>query len=234
MNENIPMFDWQQIRRFGGDPSRLPEETIFINRPPSAWQQYGGIIVGTLIFILIQLALIVVLLVNVRRRKRVESVLSKSEAEFHAIFEGMFDSVIFADMDRHIRLVNTAFSQLFGYRADEASGRTTEFLYADPADYLDQGRRRFHGGLEIEGGSYELQYQRKEVRCSGPNRTVRGLSAQAARCSALWACTETSPKKGQTKKKKSNSKRNCTRSRKWRPSASSPVGWRMILTICWG
>ena len=185
MNENIPMFDWQQIRRFGGDPSRLPEGTIFLNRPPSAWQQYGGIIVGTLIFILSQSLLIVALLVNIRRRKRVESVLSKSEAEFHAIFEGMFDSVIFADLDRHIRLVNTAFSQMFGYRAEEAIGRTTEFLYTDPADYLDQGRRRFHGGPEIEGGSYELQYRRKDgslfwaesngTRVVGPGGAVLGI-----------------------------------------------------------
>ena len=185
MNENIPMFDWQQIRRWGGDVGRLPANTVFINRPPSAWQQYGGAIIGTLSFILVQSVLIVVLLVNIRRRKRAESVLSKSEADFHAIFNGIDDAIVLTDLGRRIRLVNPAFLRIFGYRADEVIGRTTELFYADSADYAEQGRRRFHGKPGGEIGVYELRYRHKDgsvfwaessgARIVDPSGTVLGM-----------------------------------------------------------
>ncbi len=79
MVQHIPMLDWQQIRRWGGDVSKLPMNTVFLDRPLSVWQQYHGLIVGTLVFILIQLLLIVALLVNIRRRKIAEAILVKSE-----------------------------------------------------------------------------------------------------------------------------------------------------------
>ena|GEM_PF-1490156 len=79
--ENIPMFDWQQIQRWGGDASRLPQNAVFVNRPPSAWRQYGWAISGTLLFILIQSALITVLLINIRRRKRAEEEFRRLNAE---------------------------------------------------------------------------------------------------------------------------------------------------------
>ena len=109
-NDNMPMFDWQQIRRWGGEPGRLPKDTVFLNRPPSVWQQYGTAIAGTLLFVLAQSVLIGVLLVNIRRRKRAEQVLGESEAKFHAIFDGILDSVVFTDTERRIRLINPAFT----------------------------------------------------------------------------------------------------------------------------
>jgi len=183
--ENIPMFDWRQIERWGGDASRLPARTIFVNRPPSAWQQYGAIIVATLFFILAQAVLIAALAANIRRRKRAEKVLGESEANFRAIFDGIPDAVVFADAARRIRLVNPAFTRLFGYAAEEAAGRSTEFLYADPADYADQGRRRFHAAPDGEAGAYEMRYRRKDgtefwaesggARVLGPDGTLLGL-----------------------------------------------------------
>ncbi len=185
-SENVPMFDWQQIKRWGGEARRLPPNTVFVNRPPTAWQQYGGSIVGALAFILVQSAFIAVLLINIRGRKRAEGVLARSEADFHAIFEGISDSVLFADTERHILRVNQAFSRLFGYTTEDVIGHTTEFLYADPADYAEQGRLRFHPGTKAEGGVYELRYRRKDgsefwaetsgTRIVGPGGALLGLA----------------------------------------------------------
>jgi len=80
-NENIPMFGWLQILRWGGDISRLPAHAVFVNRPPSAWQQYGAIIVGTLIFLLAQSALIAVLPASIRRRKQAEEEVRRLNAD---------------------------------------------------------------------------------------------------------------------------------------------------------
>lgn len=161
-NENIPMFDWEVIQHWKGDVRRLPANTVFVNRTPSVWQQYGGIVAFTMIFIIIQSVMIVVLLINIRRRKIAERVLDKRDADLHAIFENIFDSVVFTDSERHICRVNPSFMRMFGYTADEVLGHTTEFLYADPADYSEQGRRRFHKGSDCESGIYEVRYRRKD------------------------------------------------------------------------
>ena len=160
-NVKIPIFDWGQIQRWGGDISQLPPNTVFVNRPPSMWQLYGKIIGLALTLILGQLVLIFLLLVNVRRRKHAENVLSKSEAEFRSIFNNIGDGIVFADNSRRILRVNQAFMAMFGYSDDEIVGRT-DLLYADPAGYTDQGCRRFHAGTTSENGVYEMSYRRKD------------------------------------------------------------------------
>lgn len=184
-HQSVPMFDWSQIQRWGGDASRLPAGTVFVNRPPSAWRQYGNVIIGALIFILAQSLLIAALLVNIRRRHRVENVLGESQANFQTMFDAIPDAVILTDTERRIRHVNPAFRGMFGYPAEEAIGRTTEFLYADPADFAEQGRRRFHTKPGGERGAYQLRYRHQDGRefwvessgtqIHGPDGRVIGL-----------------------------------------------------------
>lgn len=160
--ENVALFDWRQIQRWGGDARRLPASAVFLNRPPSLWQEHGTAIVGTALFILGESLLIAALVANIRRRRRAESGVAESEARFRAIFDGILDAVVFADAKRRILIVNPAFTRMFGYRADEVVGRDTAFLYADPADYADQGKRRYHAGQGAEAGIYEMRYRRKD------------------------------------------------------------------------
>jgi signal transduction histidine kinase/DNA-binding response OmpR family regulator len=70
-----PLFDWVQLKRWGGDPSRLPEETVFLNRPRSLWSDYReAVIVGGVAMALLS-ALVVALAIVNRRRKLVERAL---------------------------------------------------------------------------------------------------------------------------------------------------------------
>ncbi len=82
-----PAFDYRQLKRFGIFLSALPENSRIINRPASLYFQYrkviratGGVIAGLL-------ALIVILLVNIRRRKTSENALRTSEAKYRRLFE---------------------------------------------------------------------------------------------------------------------------------------------------
>ncbi len=70
-----PLFDWVQLKRWGGDPSRLPAETVFLNRPRSLWSDYReAVIVGGVAMALLS-ALVVALAIVNRRRKLVERAL---------------------------------------------------------------------------------------------------------------------------------------------------------------
>ncbi|MBE0597707.1 MAG: PAS domain S-box protein [Desulfuromonadales bacterium] len=88
---------------------------------------------------------------------RQAAALRRSEAWFRAIFNGITDAAVFVDTERRIRLVNPAFSAMFGYSTEEAVGRTTEFLYAEAADYWEQGERRFHREEESEAETERFQ-----------------------------------------------------------------------------
>ena len=116
---------------------------------------------------------------SARQREAAREAMRTSEAEAQAMFEAMSDALIYADPQRRIRRVNPAFVTVFGYPADEVIGRTTEFLYADPADYAAQGRLRFQARPDQTDtpAPYELRYRRKDgtdVWTESIGRTIVG------------------------------------------------------------
>jgi signal transduction histidine kinase len=64
---HVPQVDWRQLRQWGIDGSRVPAGTAVLYETPSAWDQYKPYIVGGLILLLAQAALISVLLVQRRK-----------------------------------------------------------------------------------------------------------------------------------------------------------------------
>ncbi|MDX1775666.1 MAG: ABC transporter substrate-binding protein [Desulfobulbales bacterium] len=99
---------------------------------------------------------------EIAERKRVEQEISKSKAQFEAIFNSIADAVVFVDTDRKIMMINPAFTRIFGYTLDEIIGRTTEFFYADPDKYREQGQKRYSKDANITKPIYEMDYKRKD------------------------------------------------------------------------
>ncbi|WP_455220378.1 sensor histidine kinase, partial [Kaarinaea lacus] len=88
--------------------------------------------------------------------------LERSKAEFEAIFNAISDAVGYTDLDRNFVLVNPAMETIFGYKKDELVGKKTEIIYANKADFLQQGRLQFDKTSDIKSASYELRYVRKD------------------------------------------------------------------------
>jgi signal transduction histidine kinase len=78
---DVDSVDWRQLRRWGLHESRLPAGVRVLFREPSMWDRYKGYIVGALILMLAQTALIAALLVQRAKRRRVELELRGSEQE---------------------------------------------------------------------------------------------------------------------------------------------------------
>src|SRR5262245_41327126 len=78
---DVDSVDWRQMRRWGLDESRVPTGTRVLFRPPSMWDQYKGYIIGAIMLMLAQAALIAGLLVQRARRQQVERELRGSERE---------------------------------------------------------------------------------------------------------------------------------------------------------
>jgi PAS domain S-box-containing protein len=79
---------------------------------------------------------------NEENQRQLMTQLETSEAharEQHALFKSIFDAapeaVAVVDTERHLLLVNPAFTRVFGYQSCELIGKSTSVLYADPADF---------------------------------------------------------------------------------------------------
>jgi len=88
--------------------------------------------------------------------------LSKNEARFLAIFNAITDSIIVADTQRRIVLVNAQFHKQFGYDDSDVIGYTTRQLYISDDAYKQQGRLRYQPGSENIPSIYEMDYKRKD------------------------------------------------------------------------
>lgn len=74
-----PIYDWRELQRWGISEASLPAGSVIQFREPSFWERYRWLVVGTVLFCLLQAALIIGLLVNRAARKRSDQVLRESE-----------------------------------------------------------------------------------------------------------------------------------------------------------
>ncbi|WP_158750390.1 PAS domain S-box protein [Acidobacterium sp. S8] len=71
------IMDWRQMQRWQLAETRLPSGSVVLFREISFWERYSAPIIGTIIFVLAQSALIVWLLLERKRRKQARSSLAR-------------------------------------------------------------------------------------------------------------------------------------------------------------
>jgi signal transduction histidine kinase len=67
-----PLFDWRELGRWGIPESRLPPDSIVLNRHPGLWTEYKATVFGAAAALLVQSLLIGGLLYQRRARRRAE------------------------------------------------------------------------------------------------------------------------------------------------------------------
>ncbi|HRY05869.1 MAG TPA: PAS domain S-box protein [Hyphomicrobiaceae bacterium] len=76
-------------------------------------------------------------LIDLSKQKAVEERLAHQEALFRAIYECLPDPVVITDTAHRIRMVNPAFTRVFGYRLKDLDGRQTVTLFAQREDWIN-------------------------------------------------------------------------------------------------
>ena len=84
---DVDSVDWRQLRRWGLDESRVPLGTRVLFRSPRTWDQYKGYIIGAVMLMLAQSALIAGLLVQRARRQQVERELRSSQGRLRVSYD---------------------------------------------------------------------------------------------------------------------------------------------------
>jgi PAS domain S-box-containing protein len=76
--DTVPMFDWRALQRWRISESRLPAGSVVRFRPESIWDKYRQYVLGAFVIFSLQMALITDLLLQRRRRRKIEAELSES------------------------------------------------------------------------------------------------------------------------------------------------------------
>lgn len=75
-------------------------------------------------------------LIDLSKQKAAEERLAHQEALFRAVYECLPDPVVITDTAHRIRMVNPAFTRVFGHGLDELAGKPTEPLFAQREDWI--------------------------------------------------------------------------------------------------
>jgi PAS domain S-box-containing protein len=113
--DGVPMFDWQALKRWGINQSRLPPGSIVRNRPQSIWAQYKWYIMGALLIIAAQTTIIADLLLHRARRRRAESELRESRQFMEMATEAGQVGLWVRDRAGDDLWANSRFRSMFGF-----------------------------------------------------------------------------------------------------------------------
>jgi len=98
------MFDCQQLKRWKVNESILPKGSVLVNRVPTLWEQYKGLVIAGIAILLAQTLLVIGLLVQ-RRRKSIAEEALKEQLRFERLVSDLsakFQNVAPSEIDREI------------------------------------------------------------------------------------------------------------------------------------
>jgi len=113
---------------------------------------------------------------DVTVRHQTHQALVRQRAILEAVIQGIPDALFLADMNREITYCNPAFSQVFGYRAEELIGRSMSILYADQEEYHLHAQRHLQADAELSSKSIRMLFRHQSgsiFPCEVVGATIR-------------------------------------------------------------
>ncbi len=121
--DGVPMFDWRALKRWGISESLLPPDSEIRFRPQSIWEHYRWYIIGTLIIILVQTAMIVALVLQHRHRRRIQAVLHRQRSFLRQVIDVNPNFIFAKDREGRFTLANQAVADAYGVTVDDLIGK---------------------------------------------------------------------------------------------------------------
>jgi PAS domain S-box-containing protein len=123
-------FDAKQLKRWEISTTNLPPNSILLNQHVSPLAQYRQYVLGAILFLSLQAAIIFGLSLNIRNRRKAERALRASEQRYRDLIENTSDWIWEMDADMHYTYTSPQIYQILGYRPSEVLGHS-------PLDFLD-------------------------------------------------------------------------------------------------
>ena len=169
---NIYMFDWRAMRRWGLKESILPPGSVILYRRPTIWEAYRRYIAGGISLIVVEALLILGLLWQRARRRRVENELAVSNDRLRLAVEAggsvAWDWDLKSGQGRRVGDLQT----IFGIPANSYSGKIEDFRgNIHPADRAMVSRA-------VEDARQNRKPFAAEFRVVRPDGSVRWITAR--------------------------------------------------------
>jgi len=128
------MFDWRELTRWKANISRLPIDSLIINKPLTLWGQYKAAVVTAVVVCLVLGCLSATLFILNLRLKRMTTAASDSEARFRVMVEHAPEAIVVFDLDSNlISDANAKAEQLLGLdRETLTKGALDRFFVSSP------------------------------------------------------------------------------------------------------
>lgn len=175
--QNDYMFDWAALQRWKMDTNKLPPGSIVLNRQLTLWQVYRGYIIGGISLCLTQMLLILALLWQRARKRKVEAVLRESEKRFRVMADTTPALIWMCDEQGKVTYLNEQRVLFTGSDPYAGYGDTwTGFVHPDDVnnvlDSLDKAlkiRQPFskHYRLHRRDGAYRWMFDVASPRVNG-------------------------------------------------------------------
>jgi PAS domain S-box-containing protein len=193
--DSVPMFDWRALKRWGIPESRLPPGSVVQFRQVSLWEQYEWYIIGALILIAIQAAMIVDLLLHRARRRRAEAELRESREFMDLATKAGELGLWVRDVSGDEVWANAPLRSLFGLGENDPLRLSDMFARIHPNDrarVVSQVQRAQEEGLPFEGEFRAVLPDGRERWALAKGRTVAvpGLGGNQRRVGVVFDITE--------------------------------------------
>ena len=115
-------FDYIELKRFNLDLSLIPDDSLIINKPPGLYEKYKNHI---LLFVVIcfEFIIIILLISNITRRKRIESKLQKEKLFNERIINTSPAFFVLIDLKGNVINMNKSMLTMLGYSLDFVKGK---------------------------------------------------------------------------------------------------------------
>ena len=174
-----PMFDYNKLKKFHIDTSRLPEKSIIINRPYGLWHTYGFYIIGAVVFMVLETYLILYLLFLIRQQRRLREETKIAAERFRTLFDMAPIPMALAIKNGAVRM-NYQFTEILGYTLQDIPtiDRWWFLAYPDP-EYRAMARSRWSAAVDrIIGDNQVFRSGEYVITCKdGSQKTMMIVSS---------------------------------------------------------
>jgi PAS domain S-box-containing protein len=116
---NKPMFNYNQMERFGISPSQLPPGSIIINLPGSFYAKHKSLVLG-IMAVLAGLSMVIIFLtIAIKKRKRAEEALAEEAIRRRLLVDQSRDGIVVLDQTGKVFEANQRYAQMLGYSVEE-------------------------------------------------------------------------------------------------------------------
>ncbi|MCX8027687.1 MAG: PAS domain S-box protein [Thermodesulfovibrionales bacterium] len=128
---NQYMFDYNELKRFKALSSLIPKEAIIINTPDTFFSRHKTVILWSMAAIIFLSTIILVLSINMIKRKKVEEALRISEEKYRDLYDNAPDMYHSVDANGIIVECNDTELKMLGYTKEELIGKPITFIFTE-------------------------------------------------------------------------------------------------------